>query len=74
MQPFDTKHYEKFLESRERAMSFLHKFFLEEQASQYHLMMYMRQKKPLGVNLTQNNAPKNIRNQMPYPEDMIFPK
>lgn len=75
MQPFDTKHYEKFLESRERAMSFLHRFYLEEQVAQYHLMMYMRQKKPLGFENAKLEPKKaqNMRNPTPYPEDMVFP-
>lgn len=73
MQPFDTKHYEKFLESRERAMTYLHKFYIEEQAAQYHLMMYMRQRKPLGEIVSKSKTSHNMRNIMPYPEDMIFP-
>lgn len=70
MQPFDTNHYEKFLESREKAMSYLHKFYIEEQAAQYHLMMYMRKKKPPWV---MPKKPTMMRSRVPYPEDMEFP-
>ena len=72
MQPFNTKHYEEFLKSREKAMTYLHKFYIQEQAAQYHLMMYMRQKKPLGVIAPQPKQP-NFKMNVPYPEDMVFP-
>lgn len=72
MPPFDTNHYEKFLESREKAMSYLHKFYIEEQSAQYHLMMYMRKKKPIGVMPKKTQIMK--RSRVPYPEDMEFPE
>lgn len=69
MQPFDANHYEKFLESREKAMAYLHKFYIEEQAAQYHLMMYMRKKKPPSVMTKKQTL---MRSSVPYPEDMEF--
>ena len=71
MQSFDTNHYEKFLKSRERAMAYLHKFYIEEQAAQYHLMMYMRKKKPPTM---ETKKPEMTRKRVPYPEDMVLPE
>ena len=70
--PYDDQslgHYQEFLKSRERAMANLHRFFMDEQMAQYHLMMYTRTKRP---NYEMEPPKREIaqRPYTPFPEDM----